>query len=88
VAGGLPTGSASSVNNCAAIDDASCQDNEYDHLFTIDGVSSSSPGLFENVQSSLYWSGLEYAPNPSSAWYFNFSIGSQNNVGKNNEFFA
>ena len=27
------------------------------HLFIIDGISASSPGLFTNVQSAPYWSG-------------------------------
>ncbi len=33
--------------------------------------------LFSNVQSYLYWSGSEYAPDPSTAWYFYTSIGTQ-----------
>ena len=50
------------------------------------GVSSTSIAtthngyynLFTNVQSSVYWSGSEYAPNPAGAWYFNTSYGNQN----------
>jgi len=33
--------------------------------------------LFSNVQSVFYWSGTEYAPDPSLAWGFNASIGYQ-----------
>ena len=33
--------------------------------------------LFTNVQSYVYWSGSEYAPNPSGAWYFNTFSGYQ-----------
>ena len=40
------------------------------------------------VQSNNYWSGLEYAPNPSNAWNFNFNNCYQNNNNKNNNFFA
>jgi len=36
-----------------------------------------------NVQSN-YWSGTEFAPNPTNAWNFNFNNGNQNNNDKNN----
>ena len=41
-----------------------------------------------NVQSSNYWSGLEFAANPANAWNFNFNNGNQNANDKNNAFFA
>ncbi len=47
-----------------------------------DGVS------FLNLQSNVYWSGTEYAPNTSGAWYFNASHGFQNLNGKDAEFYA
>ncbi len=34
-------------------------------------------GPFDNLQSSLYWSGTEYAPNPTAAWLFGTRNGSQ-----------
>ena len=33
--------------------------------------------LFTNIQSSAYWSGTEYAPDPSYAWGFGTDNGSQ-----------
>ena len=33
--------------------------------------------LFSNVQSYFYWSGTEYAPDPSNAWYFLTDNGDQ-----------
>jgi hypothetical protein len=39
---------------------------------TLDNV-----GPFINFQSGDYWSGTEYAPNPSSAWHFSTDIGNQ-----------
>ena len=40
------------------------------------------------VQSSNYWSGLEYAPNTNNAWNFNTNDGNQNANNKNNQFYA
>ena len=44
--------------------------------------------LFSNVQSNVYWSGTEYAPNPDGAWTFRTSIGIQSSDGKNDAFYA
>lgn len=33
--------------------------------------------LFTNVQDSFYWSGTEYAPDTTYAWYFNMGNGDQ-----------
>ncbi len=40
------------------------------------------------MQSYVYWSGTEYAPNTNNAWNFNTNNGNQNNNNKNNEFYA
>lgn len=40
------------------------------------------------VQTDIYWSGLEYAPNPNNAWNFNTDNGNQNNNDKNNQLYA
>ena len=37
--------------------------------------------LFSNVQSSVYWSGTEYAPDPSLAWTFGTIDGFQGRIG-------
>ena len=58
---------------------------EYADLWT--DVGSSRSGLqskFTGVQSYDYWSGTEYAPNPSSAWYFYTLGGPQYAFGKSN----
>ena len=44
--------------------------------------------LFTNVQSYVYWSGSEYAPVPSYAWYFSTGYGSQGNDFKYNQLYA
>ncbi len=33
----------------------------------------------------VYWSGTEFAPNPTNAWNFNANNGNQNNNDKNNQ---
>lgn len=44
--------------------------------------------LFTNVQSSVYWSGTEYAPAPSFAWYFYANTGFQDGAGKGSALYA
>jgi len=44
--------------------------------------------LFNNVQSSDYWSGTKYSPSPDLAWFFRTSVGFQYNVGKANALYA
>ena len=83
------------IVSCTA-DQAACKDNEYGHLFNYgagtvfgSGITSSSPSPFSNVQSSsVIWSGTEFAPNPASAWFFFFGIGSQDGINKNTHLFT
>ena len=44
--------------------------------------------LFTNIQSSVYWSGTEYAPDPDGAWYFGTDVGGQSVVSKGNGYYA
>jgi hypothetical protein len=46
------------------------------------GSGLSNTGPFSNVQSSYYWSGVEYAPSASDAWGFATFAGYQDSVGK------
>ena len=50
---------------------------------TLDNV-----GPFINLQSDVYWSGLEYAPSTLSAWYFGTGFGDQGALGKNLDVYA
>jgi len=58
------------------------------------GCSGTTPfcltnvGPFSNLQPYLYWSGTEYAPNTSDAWYFSFSNGYQGNDDKQDALYA
>jgi hypothetical protein len=45
-------------------------------------------GLIDNLQSYVYWSGLEYAPNANGAWYFGTGNGNQTADTKNAELYA
>ena len=45
-------------------------------------------GLINNLQSFVYWSGLEYAPSANGAWYFNAVYGYQNAGNEVNEIYA
>jgi len=42
-----------------------CTGSDMGHLFNVEGVSAATPGLFSNVQSVVYWSGTEFAPDPN-----------------------
>ena len=44
--------------------------------------------LFSNVQSDFYWSGTEYAPNPTLAWNFFTHVGFQNDFVKASALYA
>lgn len=71
-----------------------CTGSEMGHLAEVDGISVSLPGIpipqgpFINVQAGDYWSGSEFAPIPSKAWYFNFFISIQDSQSKGDELFA
>lgn len=52
-------------------------------ISTLDNV-----GHFINLQSSLYWSGLEYAPSTFNAWYFYTRYGYQNAYSKDFNVYA
>jgi hypothetical protein len=41
------------------------------------GFGLTNAGSFQNMQSTAYWLGTEYAPNPSDAWYFYTGSGFQ-----------
>lgn len=75
-----------------------CTGSELGNLFynVLGGVAGSSIttthnadyNLFNNVQSSLYWSATEYAPNTSNAWYFGMTNGYQGGGGKSSPGYA
>ncbi len=44
--------------------------------------------IFDNEKAYLYWSGTEYAPDPSNAWLFNTSFGYQGYGYKDFQVFA
>jgi len=52
------------------------------------GFGLNNVGQFTNLESSDYWSGLEFAPSNSVALKFRFRIGRQGGVTKDNTFFA
>lgn len=64
-----------------------CTGSEMGHLFynelggvagqSITTIHNANYNLFQNVQSSLYWSGTEYAPNTDYEWIFYFNDGYQ-----------
>ena len=65
----LPTGNGGA---------ASGAQNQYKSIWTSVGSSFAKlSGQFDGVQSGLYWSGTEYAPNPGDAWGFRTDDGIQ-----------
>jgi len=65
-----------------------CSGSEMGHMFynefgatagnsILSGSNAANLALFMNVQSNIYWSGTEYAPNPDLAWGFRTVFGSQ-----------
>ena len=76
----------------------SCTGSELGNLFYngLGGVANQSIttthnanyDLFTNIQSSVYWSGTEYAPIPDNAWYFGTDDGYQDYGLKDNSSYA
>lgn len=52
------------------------------------GWGLTNTGPFSNFQSDTYWSGTEYAPNTSKAWYLDTSYGEQYMDNKGFNFYA
>jgi hypothetical protein len=48
----------------------------------------SNTGDFQNLQSYYHWSGLEYAPSTTNAWYFDTGRGVLNREGKADALYA
>ena len=76
-----------------------CSGSEMGHLFysELGGTANTSIltshnsyfDLFNNIQADVYWSGTEYAPNPTSqAWVFGFLYGGQDADLKSNTLYA
>ena len=60
--------------------DQGCTGSEMGHLFHVDNISAAVQGPFTNIQTISYWSGTEYVPSPSFAWFFNFGSSSGQNI--------
>jgi hypothetical protein len=73
------------IRNCSTAAELNCRDNELGYLFYQNGITSSAPGLFINVQSSDYWSGTELASVTTFAWYISFVNGFQHDDNKANQ---
>jgi hypothetical protein len=54
----------------------------------VDGPALNDESLFTNLQSSVYWYGLEFAPNTFRAWYFYTSGGDVSDSFKSNSNYA
>lgn len=52
------------------------------------GWGLSNTGPFSNMQSLIYWSGTEYAPDRRLAWYFATNIGNQSDTYKYGSYYA
>ena len=59
-----------------------CTNSEMGHLFGVEGVSSTNPGPFLNVQERQYWSSRSDSSEPDLAWYVHFGNGDQAVTGK------
>ena len=52
------------------------------------GWGLTNTGPFSNMQSGVYWSGTEYAPDTNFAWYFGTHDGHQSGASKRNASYA
>ena len=69
-----------------------CTGSEMGHLWYTElgntAGSFTNDGDFLNMQSFVYWSGTEFAPNPDHAWVFNSNVGFQNANVKTSQLYA
>ena len=76
-----------------------CTGSEMGHMFysefgaiagssILSGSNAANLALFTNVQSDLYWSGTEYAPDTGLAWFFNTGYGYQYLSNKDDGLYA
>ena len=65
------------VIDCSTASEVDCRDNEYGYMYYRNGVTSSSPSPFTNVQSGAYWSGTDGPSIFMDAWFFTLSDGYQ-----------
>ncbi len=85
----LPTTDVSGVGciDVANAQGTGCTNSQMGHLFIVDGVSSSFPGLFQNVTGpNSYWSVTEFSS--TEQFTFNFVSGFQSRSIKGGQQFA
>ena len=70
------------VIDCSTATASSCLDNEYGYHFYQNGIDTSNPGPFSQIETNNYWSSTEAG---TSAWLFDFTYndGSQLTTSKN-----
>ena len=61
---------------------AGCTNSEMGHLFGVEGVSSTNPGLFLNLEERQYWSSRSDSAEPDLGWYVHFGNGDQGATAK------
>jgi len=63
-----------------------CSASEMGHLYHIEGISASTPGIFLNVRPGGYWAGNERSP--GEPYWFGFADGGQGVDMQNPRFYA
>ena len=96
----LPTSlNADGTGPCGDIGNFNCSGSEMGHMFYNNwgatagnafstGSNAANLALFTNVQSYIYWSGTEYAPQPDRAWLFSTFDGGQYFAEKGSALYA
>lgn len=63
-------------------------DNEMDFLYRNEGITAATPGIFSNIQPSVYWSSTELVTDPPYAFIFFFNSGDTLDSLKSYDHFA
>ena len=61
---------------------SNCKGGEMGNLFHLYNVTADSPDIFTDVRSYMYWSAVDYDPDPTKAWRFHFNTGYQGTSSK------
>ena len=73
---------------CTVVGVVGCEDNEMGFLYWEEGIKSTVPGPFSNVQSGEYWYGTEVPSSLNLAWNHDFLIGILRGEGEGFHYFA
>jgi len=76
-----------SIIDCGVASELACRDNELGYLYHQYGITSSTPGIFNDVSDGRTWSSSQ-TPDTALGWSFNFTTGANEQTDKSEAYFG